>query len=57
MGSSEVDLIIAGFSGGAIAGFLTVLACLGHMKWCFDQKLKLMQMQIVALQVSVGVGE
>jgi hypothetical protein len=56
MGSSEIDLFVAGITGGAIAGFGVAVACLGHMKWCFDQRLKVLQMQIVALQVAVGGG-
>ena len=57
MGNTEIDMLVAGFTGGAVAGFITVIACLGHMKWCFDQRLKLLQLQIVALQVAVGVCE
>ena len=54
---SEMDVLVAGAVGGVISAAVMSAIILGQIRWVYEQKLKVLQMQIVALQVAVGGGE
>ena len=51
---NEIDVLVAGACGGFISAALMSAIILGQIRWSYEQKLKVLQMQIVALQVAVG---
>jgi hypothetical protein len=54
---NEIDVFVAAISGGFVSSAIMVIVFYGQIRWAYEQKLKTLQMQIVALQVAVGVGE
>lgn len=52
-----MDVLVAGAVGGVISAAIMSAIILGQIRWVYEQKLKVLQMQIVALQVAVGGEE
>lgn len=53
---SELDAMIAGAVGGSMAALGMAFVLLGHIKWHFDQKIKDLQFQLIALRAELNAG-
>lgn len=47
---NEYELLITGLVGGAISATVMATVFLGHIKFCYDEKLKALQYQIIAIR-------
>ena len=52
-----MDVLVAAIAGGSVSSAIMSVLFYGQVRWAYEQKLKVLQMQIVALQVAVGGGE
>lgn len=53
---SELEIFLIAFGAGSLSALLMALIMLEHVKWCYNEKLAMLQMQIVALQVDRSDG-
>lgn len=53
---SEMEILISAFVGGSLAASAVAIAFLGHIKWCYDEKIKTLQYQLIALRSEMSVG-
>lgn len=53
---TEIEILISGFVGGALAASVVAMAFLAHIKWCYDEKIKTLQYQLVALRTEMNTG-
>ena len=53
---SEFDIILSAFVGGSLAASIVTTVFLSHVKWCYDEKLKGLQLQLIALRSEVNTG-
>ena len=53
---SEFQMLLAGFVGGALSASVMSMIFLGHIKWCYDEKIKSLQLQLIALRSEVSTG-
>lgn len=53
---SEIEMLIAGMVGGAMASAAMSLAFLAHIKFIYDERIKTLQYQVAALRVEINSG-
>ena len=53
---NEIEMLIAGFVGGSIASSVMGMVFWAHIKWCYDEKFKSLQLQLIALRSEVSTG-
>ncbi len=53
---NEMEILIAGFCGGAIASSLMGLIFYSHVKMIFEERIKTLQFQLTALRVEINSG-
>ena len=51
-----MDVLVAAIAGGFVSSAVMSVVFYGQIRWAYEQKLKALQMQIVALQIAVGVS-
>ena len=47
---TEIDALIAGCVGGSVAGLGIAIVMLGQIKFAYDEKLKALQLQLIAIR-------
>lgn len=52
--NAELDALIAGFIGGAIASFAFMAVIVGHVKYVFHDRMKQFQIQLIALRAELN---
>lgn len=53
---SEMEILISAFVGGSLAATVVSMVFLAHIKWCYDEKIKTLQYQLIALRSEMSVG-
>jgi energy-converting hydrogenase Eha subunit G len=53
---SEMEVLIAGFVGGAVAASIMGLVFYSHVKMVFEERLRTLQFQLTALRVEINSG-
>jgi len=53
---SEMEVLIAGFVGGAVAASVMGLVFYSHVKMVFEERLRTLQFQLTALRVEINSG-
>lgn len=51
---TEIDMIISGTVGGSIAGLAISWVMLGHIRYCYEEKLKILQIQLAAIRAQLS---
>lgn len=52
-----MDVLVAAIAGGFVSSAVMAVVFYGQIRWAYDQKLKALQMQILALHIENGVFE
>ena len=52
---SEMDVLVAAIAGGFVSSAVVSTLILGQIKFIYEQKLRVLQMQIMALQIDAGM--
>ncbi len=53
---TEIDILIAGFVGGAIAASIMGVVFYGQVKYLFEERIRTLQFQLTALRVEINSG-
>lgn len=53
---NELEIFLIAFSAGSVSALIMSFIMMEHMKWCYNEKIAMLQMQIVALQVARSEG-
>ena len=53
---SKMEVLIAGFVGGAIAASVMGIVFYGHVKYLFEERIRTLQFQLTALRVEINSG-
>ncbi len=51
---NEIDLLIAGLTGGAIAGVVTCVALQSHIYMVIQEKIKSLEIQLLSLRIELN---
>lgn len=51
-----MEILITAFVGGSLAATAVAMAFLAHIKWCYDEKIKALQYQLIALRIEMSSG-
>lgn len=51
---NEIDLLLSGFTGGAISGLITVLVFYFKILFSFNEKIKTIQLQLISLRIELN---
>lgn len=52
---SEIDVLVAAIAGGFVSSAVMAVVFYGQVRWAYEQKLEMLRIQVVALQIAVGV--
>lgn len=53
---TEMDVLISAFVGGALAASAMSLIFWAQIRWAYDEKLKALQYQLMALRIELNSG-